>query len=144
MTEAANIAKILGGRRTLGTTVRDADDLIRLSRAGLPSDVVGVLSQNSGLTRDAIGHYLAMSRRTLFRRGGAARLKPVESDRAMRLARAIARAEAAIGDVDKARAWLTRPNRALGMHTPMSLLDTDTGAQRVLDVLSRLEQGTFS
>jgi putative toxin-antitoxin system antitoxin component (TIGR02293 family) len=36
------------------------------------------------------------------------------------------------------------PNRALADQTPFSMLDTEQGAQIVLDVLGRLEHGVFS
>ncbi|MGH9845548.1 MAG: antitoxin Xre/MbcA/ParS toxin-binding domain-containing protein [Blastocatellia bacterium] len=44
----------------------------------------------------------------------------------------------------KASLWLQEPNRALGLQTPLSLLDTDEGARRVEDVLIRIEHGVFS
>jgi len=40
--------------------------------------------------------------------------------------------------------WLQSPNAALGGVTPLSLLDTDIGADGVLDTLGRIEHGVFA
>lgn len=64
-----------------------------------------------------------------------------ESDR---LGRVLAHAERVLGTRDKASEWLRRPNRALGGATPLALLDTNSGAAQVDDVLGRLEHGVFS
>lgn len=144
MSEASRIADVLGGRKVLGVEVKKVDDLLKLTRRGLPVQVVQVLEVRSGLGREAFGKWVTLSERTLSRRLTERYLKPDESDRAVRIARVVARAEEALGSADKARAWLRRPNRALGMAEPVSLLDTDLGAQQVTDVLGRIEQGTFS
>jgi putative toxin-antitoxin system antitoxin component (TIGR02293 family) len=49
-----------------------------------------------------------------------------------------------LGTIDKARAWLKTPNRALGNEVPLSLMDTDTGSRQVEEVLLRLNYGIFS
>ena len=45
---------------------------------------------------------------------------------------------------EKAVAWLRRPNRALGRHVPLELLDNDLGARQVEDVLGRIQHGVIS
>lgn len=54
------------------------------------------------------------------------------------------RAEEVLGDFDKATDWLSSENNALGGVTPISLLDTDAGAQSVMDLLGRIEHGVYS
>ena len=39
--------------------------------------------------------------------------------------------------------WLSAPNPSLSGRAPLSLLDTDAGAQEVDDVLTRLEFGVY-
>ncbi len=58
--------------------------------------------------------------------------------------RMIARAEEVFGDSEKALRWLRRPNAALGNVTPIELLETPDGIQRVDMVLGRIEHGIFS
>lgn len=141
MSEVDQIVEVLGGAKVLGKHIKHVDDLIAVSRRGLPARVIVALSDQLGLARDEVGDYLLISRRTRYR---AERLKPSASDRAVRLARVIARANKVLGNFDKARGWLMHTNRALGNVIPFSLLDTDLGAQAVLDVLGRIEHGSFS
>ena len=61
--------------------------------------------------------------------------------RGARLACVVARAVEALGDPERAGAWLVSPNRALGGRTPVALLDTDEGAAEVEAVLIRIEHG---
>ena len=68
---------------------------------------------------------------------------PFAADRIRWLEHALARASDIFGSAAKARSWLDRPNGALGKVAPMSLLDSDEGVQRVLDVLGRIENGIF-
>jgi putative toxin-antitoxin system antitoxin component (TIGR02293 family) len=48
------------------------------------------------------------------------------------------------GDTDAARAWLGRPNKALGGETPLSAVETEIGAREVEDLIGRLEHGVFA
>lgn len=47
-------------------------------------------------------------------------------------------------DADAACDWLTSPNAALDGATPISLLDTEFGAEAVMDTLGRIAHGVFS
>jgi ribosomal protein S16 len=47
-------------------------------------------------------------------------------------------------DTERAVRWLHRPNRALGGPAPLTLLDTDLGAQQVEQLLGRIEHGVYS
>jgi putative toxin-antitoxin system antitoxin component (TIGR02293 family) len=64
--------------------------------------------------------------------------------RAIRIARVLSRATEALGSEDKARNWIQQDVRALGMVKPISLLDSDIGAEQVIAVLGRIETGTYS
>ena len=92
-----------------------------------------------GLPRTQLLELLDISESTARRRQTAHALKCVESDRTLRIARLFARAEDVFEDRAKARAWLQRPNRALGGVTPLSLLDTELGAREVETTLGRIE-----
>jgi putative toxin-antitoxin system antitoxin component (TIGR02293 family) len=62
----------------------------------------------------------------------------------MRLVRVAVRAEIVLGDRQTALDWLESPNRALEGQTPLALLDTDLGAEEVLQVLGRLKEGVYT
>ena len=82
--------------------------------------------------------------RTLARRQKQARLTADESDRVVRVARVMANAIQVLGSREKAAQWLRSPNRALDATAPISLLDTDIGAQQVGEILGRIEYGIYS
>jgi len=54
-----------------------------------------------------------------------------------------ARAIEVFGTREKALRWLRTPVRALGNHTPMSLLPSPEGVMRVQDALGQVEHGVW-
>jgi putative toxin-antitoxin system antitoxin component (TIGR02293 family) len=144
---AAAVSKKLGGRSVLRRTVSSDLDLADTVRAGLPSAALDhILEELDGyLESNAQVYELVGSTRTLQRkRSTKARLSPGESDRLVRFARMIVRAEEAIGDEAKALRWLITPNRALEGQRPLELLDSDAGTVAVEQVLGRIEHGVYS
>ena len=142
--ETARVVKMLGGEKTLGTKVVSASDLIPVVRRGLEYSALEAIIGLLGVARETVLGALGLPPRTIARRKGAQRLSAAESDRVYRLARVVALAEAVLGDVAKTRAWLLRPNRALGHVMPLSLLDTDEGTRQVEAVLGRIAHGVWS
>ena len=67
-----------------------------------------------------------------------------ESAKFVRFARMVERAEEVFEWEEPALAGLKTGNPALGDVTPLSLLDTDPGADTVLDTLGRIKQGDFA
>lgn len=67
-----------------------------------------------------------------------------ESAKVLRVARVVHRAIAVFENRAKALDWLKFPNRAFGWASPLSLLNTDLGAEAVLDTLGRIEHGVFA
>lgn len=61
--------------------------------------------------------------------------------RIARLNRVSDRALQVFGNLVMAFHWLRTPNRALSGAVPLTLLDSDTGAARVIDRLARIERG---
>jgi putative toxin-antitoxin system antitoxin component (TIGR02293 family) len=67
-----------------------------------------------------------------------------ESSKVRRLPRVVSRASEVFDDAASAVNWLKSPNAALRGNVPLSLLDTDIGAESVLDTLGRIEHGVFA
>jgi putative toxin-antitoxin system antitoxin component (TIGR02293 family) len=140
-----NIVAILGGQQALKQDVRTNADFIPLLRKGLPTRAVRYLLAESKITQEEAIQALHISKRTFARRMRTTNFEPVESEKLIRLARVYAFAKEVFGgDADQAVEWLRRPNRALGAQEPISLLDSDVGAQQVEDVLGRLQEGVYS
>ena len=62
----------------------------------------------------------------------------------MRISNLYDRAIEVLGDQERAEAWLKKPNKALGMKTPLQYAETESGAREVENLLGRLEYGVFS
>lgn len=139
-----SIDDLLGGRRVLPVTPRSVLDWVALIRRGIPSPAVDSLTRFTHLTQAELAGALGIPERTLARRKREGRLNSEESAKLLRLARVIERAEAVFEDLDTAVDWLKSANASLGGATPLSLLDTDIGAESVMDTLGRIEHGVFA
>ena len=49
-----------------------------------------------------------------------------------------------LGDAERARRWLKRPNHALGGLAPVAAIDTELGARQVENLLGRIAYGGIS
>lgn len=130
----ASLAKVLGFP---GLTT----DLVDVTRKGLPAKFADRLAELGGLSAEQLASALGISTRTLARARGKAKLGPVESDRAVRLARVFGLALDVFEDRKAAIAWLHDPIVALGGKAPVDYLDTDAGLRRVEQILIRLDYG---
>ncbi|MDY0186246.1 MAG: DUF2384 domain-containing protein [Desulfuromonadaceae bacterium] len=137
-------ASLLGGEAVLNTLPRVVMDWIPLVRQGLPSASVDAVVRITRITQSELAHALAIPERTLVRRKREGVLSPEESAKFVRFARVVERAETVFEEPGGALDWLQSPNAALGGVTPLSLLDTDIGADSVLDTLGRIEHGVFA
>lgn len=139
-----SVVSLLGGEGVLHAKPRAVMDWIPLLRQGLPSASLDAAIRLTRISRAELARALAIPERTLARRKREGTLSPEESAKLMRFARVVERAEMVFEDADPALAWLQSANAALGGVTPLSLLDTDIGADSVLDTLGRIEHGVFA
>ncbi len=135
---------LLGGEAVLHAEPRVAMDWIALVRQGLPSASVDAVVRLTRITQAELAQALGIPERTLVRRKREGTLSPEESAKFVRLARTVERAEQVFEDRATALNWLQSTNAALGGVTPLSLQDTDIGADSVLDTLGRIELGVFA
>ena len=143
--ETETIVEILGGRKVLGKTIKNPEDLAHLIRKGLPVGSISALAAKLHIGNSVLSRKLGIPQRTLTRRiTQHSRLTPAESDRTVRLAQVYANAAETLGSGDKAAAWLKTPNRALRGGRPLDQLDTDPGVREVEDVLGRISYGVYS
>lgn len=142
--QAPSAAALLGGTSVLPALPRGVMDWIPLVRQGLPSASVDALVRSTRITQAELAQALAIPERTLARRKREGVLSPEESAKLVRFARVVERAEVVFEDAEGALSWLQSANAALGGVTPMSLLDTDIGADSVMDTLGRIEHGVFA
>jgi putative toxin-antitoxin system antitoxin component (TIGR02293 family) len=114
---------------------------IKIVRAGVPPVILVSASEHFGMPRNLFAKLLGISPATAERKIKAGRLLgQIETERLERIALIENDAEEVFGTSDMARDWLTKKNAALG-NTPLSMLDTETGAGEVRKVLSAIAYG---
>jgi putative toxin-antitoxin system antitoxin component (TIGR02293 family) len=111
-------------------------------REGISFAYIVTLQENLAASEQVISDVIKMSRTTLNRRKESGRLTHEESDRAATVLRVYDKAVAYFeGDADAATRWLKHAAPVFGGETPLQHCDTATGAQEVIELLSRLEHG---
>jgi putative toxin-antitoxin system antitoxin component (TIGR02293 family) len=117
---------------------------VEIIRSGLPSEALERTAGELKLSVNDLSLRLGLPPRTVHRRvQKGERLTPDETEKNVRAARALAKAQQVLGD-DDGRLWLLEPSRALGGEVPITLLDTADGFTAVMDELGRLEYGVVS
>jgi putative toxin-antitoxin system antitoxin component (TIGR02293 family) len=139
-----SVESLLGGRRVLQARPRSPLDWVSVIRRGISSAAVDSLTKSIRLTQSELATVLGIPERTLARRKKEGVLNSEESAKLVRLARVVERAKDVFEDFEASLNWLKSPNAALSGATPLSLLDTDIGAESVLDTLGRIEHGVFA
>lgn len=114
---------------------------IKLIRTGVAADVLVLASEYFDMPRAQFVKFMGMSPATAERKiKSRSLLGPVESERLERLAIIEDAAEKIFGNADMAKQWIMRKNLALGC-TPLSMLDTETGAGEVRKILASIAYG---
>jgi len=139
-----SVENVLGGKRVLGAGPRSSLDWVGVIREGIPAAAVEAILSTVHLSQAELAQALGIPERTLARRKREGVLNSEESSKLLRLARAVSRASEVFDDPAAAVDWLKSPNAALRGNAPLSLLDTDIGAESVLDTLGRIEHGVFA
>lgn len=139
-----SLESLLGGRKALPMKPRTALDWVSVIRTGISSSAVDALARTLRITQSDLAAALGIPERTLARRKKEGMLNSEESAKLVRVARVVERADAVFEDRAAAIDWLKTPNGALSGATPLSLLDTDIGAESVMDTLGRIEHGVFA
>ncbi|WP_114814205.1 antitoxin Xre-like helix-turn-helix domain-containing protein [Paraburkholderia kururiensis] len=126
----------------LQAPVRSDGDLAALAEQRVSIDVLDRLGER-GLKADEL--MFIIPRRTLsHRRQHGERLSPDESDRAIRLAKIVALAEAVFGNREKAMAWLRAQQARFAGKTALGLAATEHGARLMEDALVQIDEGYFA
>lgn len=137
---AGAVASKLGGAAVLGARVTTEADLARAIERGLPTGAVDAL-KGHGITEGEAARFVIPRRTLSHRREKGQALSVGESDRAVRLARILALAEAAFANPEKAMTWLRRPSSALDDRAPLDVAGTDAGARVIENLLARIAWG---
>ena len=135
MVSPARIAEVMGGARVLHRRVTTLAELDEAVADGLPRAALDALVARVANPQDSTRlKYRIVPKATYLRHE---RLNPAHGQRAERLARVFAMAEAAWGDPGEARRFMNAPHPELGGRTPLDAAMTELGARQVEEVLER-------
>ena len=141
--DSMSVISLLGGEAVLHAKPRVPLEWVPLVRQGLPSASVDAAIRVTRITKSDLAHALIISEHTLLRRKREGMLSPEESGKLVRFARIVERTAVVFENTEVALGWIQSSNPSLGGVTPLSLLDTEMGADVVLDTLGRIEHGVF-
>lgn len=134
---------LLGGNQVISSKPQSNFEWIEVIREGLPSSSIDRILQLTNLAQAELTKALNLSDRTFARHKKLEVLPSELTAKLIRFARVVARAEEVFGSQDLALEWLKTENSSLNKVTPISLLDTELGAENILQTLGRIEQGVF-
>ncbi|MSP97926.1 MAG: DUF2384 domain-containing protein [Betaproteobacteria bacterium] len=117
---------------------------IDLTRNGIPATTLDCLLEAMRRSQTELAQALRIPERTLARRKREGVLNSEKSAKLLRGTRVLGRATEIFEHLDAALHWLKSPNSAHSGATPLSLLDTEIGAENVLDTLGRIEHGVVA
>jgi putative toxin-antitoxin system antitoxin component (TIGR02293 family) len=119
-------------------------DVVAYIREGLPYDMVDNILRKTCVSRKDLSSILHISTRQMNRYQHDDLLSAEQSGFVYEFSRIYVRGLDIFGDQETFEKWLQRPQMALGMQVPISLLDTSEGFRLVNDVLSQIEYGFYS
>jgi len=118
--------------------------LVDISPHSVPWSSVAGFSTRLGIEPATLLGLIGVSERTAARRKAEGYLKPDEADRLLRIGRIFEEATRILGTEQRAAGWLNHPSPYLYNVTPLSLLNSDGGAQAVSDELIRIDYGELA
>jgi putative toxin-antitoxin system antitoxin component (TIGR02293 family) len=127
----------------LGAEAGSEQKLLRLVENGLPTRVINHLMER-GLTRNEVFGTIIPLRTWKHRKSRREPLSREESERAIRTAKILARAQAVLGDEAAALDWLRTPKRRFEGRPPIQMLSTEAGGRLVEQMLIQIDQGMFA
>ncbi len=127
----------------LGTEARSDEKMVRLVEGGLPLRVISRLLER-GLTRNEVFRIIIPLRTWKHRKSRHQALSKEESERVVRAARILARAQAVLGDPESALDWLRTSRRRFEGRSPLQMLSTESGGRLVEQMLIQIDEGMFA
>ncbi|MCC8376147.1 MULTISPECIES: type II RES/Xre toxin-antitoxin system antitoxin [Photorhabdus] len=132
--------------RAVGFPSSNGPHLNAVLNEGLPITVVEKIQDWSMFAKRDILRITGIQMRNYSRR--RSNKGKFTADESQRIARFVRVMDCAVdlfdGDKDKATQWMKRPVRGLGYVTPESMLDTESGALDVINLIGRIEHGVIS
>ena len=127
----------------IGMVPRSEYELAQIEEKGLPTKLLSRLREK-GLTFTEVSELVIAPRTLKHRKARKEALSRQETERLVRVARILALAESIFGNRQKALIWLRTPDDELNGKTPMRMLQTESGARLVEQLLWGIDEGVYS
>lgn len=126
----------------LTLTSRPLSEQIKVLERGFPSSALAEIAAILGMPKARIIEGLKLALRTVTQRERKhERFSPAESERIYRVVRVRALAREIFSTDAAVAEWLGAADRSLGGRTPLEMLATDLGAQKVESLLRAMLHG---
>lgn len=119
-------------------------DVIEMSKQGVTKASLISFGDCFGFTPDRLAYMLPVTLRTIQRYKNTQKFNPTISEHIIQLARLMVRGTEVFESRENFLRWFTTPNTALGGKVPSDLVSLQTGAQLVMDELTRIDYGVFA
>lgn len=139
-----DVAKILGGEKTLRRKIKNQMDWIELIDTGVTKSALSSLAGSLNFSMHQLAGLLPVTERTIQRYSPGEHFNAVVSEHIIQIAEVAAKGAEVFKDKEAFNTWLNLPNKALANRKPVTLLKTKFGADMVIDLLVRIEHGTYS
>lgn len=139
-----NIIPLLQPQATQPEFFLDNFEKAQLAQSGISKLSFEHFKLRTGLDYNQLAWLLSVARNTLINKKGEDVFDVTISEKLISLAEVYTHGFDVFGSEDGFIEWLNHPNRALGMVTPFSLLQTQYGRQEVQNILGRIEWGVYS
>lgn len=126
-----------------GTEAKSEQKIVRLVEGGLPTRIINNLL-DKGLTRHEVFDIIIPLRTWKHRRSRHQSLSREESERVLRAARILARAQAVMGSEQAALDWLRAPRKRFEGRAPLDMLRTEAGGRLVDQMLIQIDEGMIA
>ncbi len=127
----------------LGTGAESEQKIVHLVEGGLPLTVINRLLER-GLKRKEVFDIIIPLRTWKHRKSRHQPLSQEESERVVRTARILARAQAVMGEEESALNWLRQSKRRFEGRSPLQMLSTEAGGRLVEQMLIQIDEGMFA
>ncbi len=127
----------------LGVKSKPSVNLDSIIRKGFSMQTLERFKKTFHMDEETLAQSIGVSKKTLQRkRSGHQKLNVEESNRLFRVLRTLTMATETFGGDKKVAAdWMQEPQYGLGGMTPLRMLETDTGMEKVESLLLHLQYG---
>jgi putative toxin-antitoxin system antitoxin component (TIGR02293 family) len=135
----ASAYQMLSGTKT---KISSVPEILTIIRNGLPVSVLDNGTKLLGVNKSEYATLIGANLRSIQRKQQASgTLSPASSEHALILAEMVRQADEYFQDHEATLRWLNRPSTALGKCSPLSICDTVTGINLIMEEINKLKYG---